>query len=272
MMGPMTTIVFCHAHPDDEASLSSGSMARAAAQGDRVVLVFATDGEHGEVPEDLRPGETLATRRRREASASADVLGVARLAWLGYRDSGMRGWAQNEHEQAFVAAPLDEAAARLANILDEERADVLVGYDWHGGYGHPDHVQVHRVAHRAAQLAQRRPVLLEVTMNRDAMRRMAQSARDAGVPDFDPDAPMDDGNPLGTPEAELSWEVDVAAYVDRKRAALACHASQVTDIGGFLAVPAEQFAAAFGREYYVQVGVAPGMRRGWPFGAASAGG
>lgn len=261
----MTTIVFLHAHPDDEASQTSGSMARASAEGHRVVLVFATGGEHGEVPEDLGPGETLLDRRRAEALASAQVLGVARIAWLGYVDSGMAGWPQNEHEEAFAAAHLDGAAARLAAVLDEEDADVLVGYDWHGGYGHPDHVQVHRVVHRAADLAARRPRLLEASMNRDAVRAFMDLARQAGQQAFDPDAPMDDGNPLGTPQAELSWEVDVAAYVDRKRAALACHASQVTDIGGFLEIPPETFAQAFGREYFIEPSAALGMRPGWPF-------
>ena len=97
------TIVFVHAHPDDEASQTSGAMARAAAEGSRVVLVIATGGEHGESPEDLAPGETLKDRRRAEAEQSAAALGVARLAWLGYVDSGMTGWEQNEHDGAFTA-------------------------------------------------------------------------------------------------------------------------------------------------------------------------
>ena len=162
--------MFLHAHPDDEASQTAGTMARAAAEGHRVVTVFATGGEHGEVPDDLAPGETVVQRRRREAQDAADVLGVARIAWLGYVDSGMTGWEQNAHEGAFSAADLDEAGHRLADLLDEEGADLLVGYDWHGGYGHPDHVQVHRVAHRAAELAASPPRVLESTMNRDVVR------------------------------------------------------------------------------------------------------
>ena len=186
-------------------------------------------------------GETVAQRRRVELAGSAAALGVHRVEWLGYVDSGMTGWDQNDHEHAFVQAPLDEAAGRLAAILDDESADVLIGYDWHGGYGHPDHVQVHKVVHRAAELAALRPRLLEATMNRDIMRSFVAAARAAGMDDgengFDPDGPMDDGNPMGSPEAEIHWQVDVAAYLPQRRAALSCHASQTTDVGGMLSMP-----------------------------------
>jgi LmbE family N-acetylglucosaminyl deacetylase len=147
----VSTIVFFHAHPDDEASQTSGSMARASAEGHRVVVVFATNGEHGEVPDDLAQGETLIDRRRAEAMHSAEALGTARVEWLGYSDSGMTGWEQNAHTHAFHQANLTEAGLKLAAILDREDADVVVGYDWHGGYGHPDHVKVHHVLHAAAR-------------------------------------------------------------------------------------------------------------------------
>lgn len=101
-------------------------------------------------------------------------------------------------------------------------------------------------------------------MNRDAMRRIRQQASDVGVEvDFDPDAPMDDGNPMGTPEAEIHWQVDVSGYLDRKRAAIAAHASQRTDVGFFLSLPPEAFAASFGTEHYIEPGLPPGMRSGW---------
>src|SRR3954451_14056724 len=156
-------------------------MARAAAQGDRVVVVFATNGDHGEVASDLAEGESVVDYRRREAEASARVLGLDRIVWLGYADSGMSGWEQNDAEDSLHAADLDEAARRLADVLDEEDADVLVGYDWHGGYGHPDHVRVHHLVHRAAELAARRPRLLESTMNRTMISRLLQAGRDAGM-------------------------------------------------------------------------------------------
>ena len=265
----MPTIVFLHAHPDDEASQTAGAMARATAEGSRVVTVFATGGEHGEAPRGGLPeGETLTDWRRREAEASAAVLGVQRVAWLGYRDSGMTGWEQNSHDGAFHAADLDEAAGRLAAILDEEDADVLVGYDWHGGYGHPDHVRVHAVVHRAAELAARRPKLLESTMNRDQVRTFHEAAVAAGQGEqsFDPDSRMDDGNPLGTPEAEIHWRVDVTDFLAERRAALEAHASQATDIEGMLGMPEEYFLAFFGFEHYIEPGREPGMQPGWPFG------
>jgi LmbE family N-acetylglucosaminyl deacetylase len=267
-----STIVFLHAHPDDEASQTAGAMARAVAEGHRVVTVFATNGDHGELPAlGLGEGETLVDWRRREAMASAEVLGVQRVAWLGYRDSGMTGWAQNLLEGAFHGADVDEAAARVAAILDEEEADVLVGYDWHGGYGHPDHVKVHGVVHRAAELAARRPRLLESTMNRDLVRSFYEATLAAGEADsgFNPDGPMDDGNPLGTPASEITWQVDVSGYLPQRRAALEAHRSQATDIEFMLSMPDDFFAAFFGREHYIEPGLdpatRPSMQLGWPF-------
>lgn len=264
MMVHMATIVFVHAHPDDEASQTSGTMALAAGRGDRVVCVYATGGEHGMAPEDLA-GATVTEHRRREAEASARVIGTHRLEWLGYADSGMSGWVQNFAPDAFVQADLDTAALTLATILDEEDADYVVGYDWHGNYGHPDHVQVHRVVKRAVELARRRPAYLEVTMNRDAARRMFEAAAASGEPTFDPDGGTDDGNPVGTPEADLTWRVDVRGVIDVKRAALAAHASQTADAGMMLAIPPEIFAEGFGFEHYHDPEIGGPMRDGWPF-------
>jgi LmbE family N-acetylglucosaminyl deacetylase len=265
--GAMSTIVFVHAHPDDEASQTSGSMARASDEGHRVVLVIATDGDHGEAPPDLADGETVVQRRRAEAEQSGRVLGVARIVSLGYADSGMTGWEQNSAANALMSADLDEAARALADVLDAEDADVVTGYDWHGGYGHPDHVAVHRIVHRAAEVAARRPRVLEATMNRDAMRQMWHTAVAAGMDtaDWDPDAPADDGNPIGTPEAEIHLQVDVQAYLGRKRASLQAHASQTTDVGMMLSLPEVAFTAMFGTEHFIEPGREPGMRTGWIF-------
>jgi LmbE family N-acetylglucosaminyl deacetylase len=271
----MGTLVAFHAHPDDEAIATGGSMARAHAEGHRVVLVVATGGEHGEVPDDLADGESLADRRRAETEVSARALGIDRVVWLGYHDSGMTGWEQNGDPLAFCQADLDEAAGRLTDVLREESTDVLTTYDWHGNYGHPDHIQVHRVGARAAALFRaERPGLrvFEATMNRDEMRRQFAMAKEAGEgfgpdDDFDPDGPMDDGNPMGLPEAELTLVVDVAGFVDRKRAAIAAHRSQVTDSSFFVQMPDELFAIAFGREWYREDGVEPGLRPGWFFEA-----
>lgn len=265
--GSVSTIVFVHAHPDDEASATAGSMARASDEGHRVVLVVATDGDHGVPPADLADGRTVAEHRREEVANSARVLGIARTAWLGYADSGMTGWPQNSAPNALMNADLDQAARALAAILDQEDADIVIGYDWHGGYGHPDHVMVHRIVRRAVELATRPPRLLEVTMNRDAMRAMVRAAQEAGMAtaDWDPDAPADDGNPVGTPEAEIHLKVEVLPYLERKRAALQAHASQTTDVGMMLSLPAEAFTAMFRDEYYLEPGREPGMRTGWIF-------
>jgi LmbE family N-acetylglucosaminyl deacetylase len=276
----MSTLVCFHAHPDDEAIATGGTMARASADGHRVVLVVATDGAFGEVPDDLAAGETLADRRRRETEGSAAALGIHRVVELGYGDSGMTGWEANADPASFWRADVDQAAARLAEVLREESADVLTIYDWHGGYGHPDHIQVHRVGKRAAELvADDLPVLrvLESTMNRDEMRRGLEMAGEMGAdfgPDgddgesFDPDGPMDDGNPMGTPESEITLGVDVTGFIAQKRAALTAHRSQVSDQSFFLQMPPEMFAHAFGREWFIEHDRTPepgGPRSGWLF-------
>ncbi|HRL47802.1 MAG TPA: PIG-L family deacetylase [Propioniciclava sp.] len=258
----MSTLVFVHAHPDDEASQTSGTIARAVARGDRVVIVYATDGNQGTLPE----GEagSLADLRHREAEASAAITGAQRLVWLPYHDSGMRGWECNTAEGAFMQADVDAVARQIADVLDAEEADAVFGYDWHGGYGHPDHVQVHRVTRRAADLAARPLRYLETTMNRDRMRAFAATAAAAGYEEWDVDAPMDDGNPIGTPQAHLHWAVDITDELPVKRAALAAHASQ-PDAAGMLQMPPEAFSAMLGVEHYREPARAPGMVEGWPF-------
>ena len=266
----MGTLVCFHAHPDDESISTGGSIARAVAEGHRVVLVVATNGDHGELPDDLAKGETLVDRRRAEAARSAEVLGIHRVEWLDYADSGMTGWAQNDHPRSFVQAPVDEAATALAKILRDEAADVLTVYDWHGNYGHPDHIKVHTVGHRAAEMAGT-PAVFEATMNRDDMKRFFQEAKNQGVnpqPDgeeWDPDGPADDGNPIGTPENEITHRVDVSKYVTVKKASISCHRSQVTDAGFFMSLPDDAFASVFGTEWYIKKDAAHPLRDGWLF-------
>jgi LmbE family N-acetylglucosaminyl deacetylase len=260
----MATLVCFHAHPDDEAIATGGTIARASDEGHRVVLVVATNGDHGELPEDLLPAETLVERRRAETAQAAEVLGIHRVVWLGYEDSGMTGWEQNIAPGSFHQAPLDEAAGRLATVLREEAADVLTTYDWHGVYGHPDHIKVHQVGRRAAELAGTRRVL-ETSINRDHIVRMLANAPQAEREEFDPEAPADDGNPLGSPEAELTHAIDVTAWIERKRTALACHGSQVPESSSFLQMSPEMFVAAFGTEWFIEAGIAPGIAHQWVF-------
>jgi LmbE family N-acetylglucosaminyl deacetylase len=269
----VATLVCFHAHPDDEVMMTGGTIARAAAAGHRVVLVVATNGDHGERPDDLAAGETLVDRRRRETESSASVLGIHRVAWLGYSDSGMTGWEQNGDPASFHLADPDVAGAQLAGILREEAADVLTIYDWHGNYGHPDHIKVHQVGRAAARLVPSTRVL-EATMNRDAFTAFVEAAKAAGlelpesdgdVDEFDPNGPSDDGNPMGTPETEITLAVDVSAHVDAKRRALLCHASQVSDIAFFMEMPDEVFATVFGTEWFIEHDAEPPMRTGWLF-------
>ncbi len=257
----MATIVALHAHPDDESISTGGTLARAVAQGDRVVLVFATRGECGEYPDGfLADGEELGDRRATEVEASAAALGVHRVEFLGYRDSGMDGESTNDDPRCFWQADVDEAISRFAAILEEESADVCLTYDDHGGYGHPDHIQVHRVGVAAAAAAGT-PHVLEATMNRDHIRRMMAIAAEAAAADptsVDPDAPeppsFDDDSTFGSTDDEITTIVDVADWVDQKRASMAAHASQIPPDSFFLTMPEEQFARAFGLEWFIRRG------------------
>ena len=261
----MATIVFLHAHPDDECLISGGTIAKYAAAEHRVVLVTATDGRHGERPADIQSPEALLDRRREELSRVVSILGIARHEWLGYHDSGMTGWAQNEVPDAFIRSSVDDAARRFAAVVSDEqqRTDrlVLVGYDWHGNYGHPDHVHVHKVVRRTAELTKVHD-FFEVTLNRDYFVTLFEWAKANGIDnDFDPREPADDGNPMGEPESNITHHIDVSAYVDHKRRAIAAHASQASDTGFATSMPDDTFLRAFGTEWFIKVGESAPARR-----------
>jgi LmbE family N-acetylglucosaminyl deacetylase len=252
----MATLVSFHAHPDDEAIPTGGTIAKAAKDGHRVVLVFATKGEHGEVDDGfLDDGETLSERRVQETHRSAEILGAQRVEFLGYVDSGMMGTPENDAPGSFWQADIDEAAQRLADILTEEGADVLTVYDDHGVYGHPDHIQIYRVGVRAAELAGT-PRVYESTANRDHIRDGMLEARDAGVEmpgDLDPDAFTE----FGVTGDEITTIVDVTDFLDVKKAAMRAHASQIAESSFFLSTPDEFFARGFGQEWYIRRGPRP---------------
>ncbi|MCD0450553.1 PIG-L family deacetylase [Actinocorallia sp. API 0066] len=236
----MRTCVFFHAHPDDEALLTAGLMARLADAGHRVVLVVATAGERGRTG---LPTVSLGPLRLRELEESARVLGCARVVPLGYPDSGLDGGAPG----GFASRPVAEPAGRLAAILREEDADLLTVYDEHGGYGHPDHVQVHRVGVEAARLAGTR-VVLEATVDRDRLWRWLRPLSKV--------LPLDGWRQAYTPGSRISHRVDVRRYAAAKRAAMAAHASQGSGGPRLLAVlrrlPDPVFRHALGTEYYVR--------------------
>jgi LmbE family N-acetylglucosaminyl deacetylase len=255
------TLVSFHAHPDDEALLTAGTLARAAAEGHRVVLVSATAGEVGLAAASFGTHDALAAHRRAELQRSAEAIGAARVEVLGYGDSGLDGRAVPAGGvQAFARADVEEAASRLARILREEHADVVTSYDRSGGYGHPDHVQVHHVGARAAELAGT-AVLLEATVDQDLLRR---AVRLAGLvyrfpPAFDRQA----FEHAYAPRAALTHAVDVRRYADRKRASMAAHVSQASADSGdrtlaaLLRLPRPVYRRVLGREWFIERGRAP---------------
>ena len=246
----MGTIVAFHAHPDDESIITSGLLSLASDAGHRVVLVFATRGELGEpVPGVLDEGEQLTLRRTAESYESAAVIGAQRVEFMGYIDSGMMGEATNDAPWCFWQAGVESAAARLAALLAEERPDVLVIYDDHGGYGHPDHIQVHRVGMAAGSEAGV-PIVAQVTMNRDLIVRSIAAARDAGM-EIPEGAPTELPPDLGSPEEIITHRVDGAGVIDRKRRSMRAHASQIAPEDHFLSMPIEAFTEVFGPEWYI---------------------
>ncbi len=255
----MATLVSFHAHPDDECIACGGVIRKASEQGHRVVLVVATRGEQGEVPEGfLADGEELWQRRVAETQASAEILGAQRTEFLGYLDSGMMGTPANDQPGSFWTAPVEEAAGKLAVLLREEQADVLTCYDDNGGYGHPDHIQVHRVGLRAAELARPRRVY-QSTINRDHILRsrkaFADRAAAAGIEMPDIEEQQD----FGKPESVITAAVDVTPYLEVKRRAMRAHASQISEESFFLAMPDEVFRHAFGTEWFIRDGQGPGI-------------
>jgi LmbE family N-acetylglucosaminyl deacetylase len=237
------TVVVLHAHPDDEAIFTAAAMHRLAARGARVVLVTATAGELGPVLRPLRPGETLADRRRRELERACETLAVARLVLLGHRDSGMTGWDDNAHPDALAAAPTDAVARRLADLCAAEGAEALVHYDPQGIYGHPDHVAVHRAGAAAAALLGITGYEATVDRRRPRTRRPHLVDQAAGT--------------------RVGWEPDGIATVVRagrddlraKRRAMAAHATQVPRA----ATRRTGFAAAYGTEWFRRIGPAAAL-------------
>jgi LmbE family N-acetylglucosaminyl deacetylase len=255
----MATLVSFHAHPDDESIACGGVMRKASEEGHRVVLMVATRGERGEIqPGVLAEGEDLWRRRVEETYAAAEILGVHRVEFLGYTDSGMMGTAGNEAPGSFWTTPVDEAAKKLAALLEAEQADVLTCYDDNGGYGHPDHIQVHRVGLRAAELAGT-PRVFQNTINRDQVERgrkaLAEQAETAGIEMPD----VSEAEDFGKPESVITAAVDVTPYLDRKRRAMRAHASQISEQSFFLALPDEAFRQTFGTEWFIRTGQGPGI-------------
>jgi N-acetyl-1-D-myo-inositol-2-amino-2-deoxy-alpha-D-glucopyranoside deacetylase len=265
-------LLLIHAHPDDEAINNGATMARYVAEGAQVTLLTCTLGEEGEVlvPELAQlaadQADQLGGYRIGELTAAMAALGVTDHRWLGgagrYRDSGMMGTPANEHPRAFWNADLEEAAAHAVAVVRELRPQVLVTYDEKGGYGHPDHIQAHRVAMRAVEAAADpgfHPELGEpwqvakvywcamprsvVQQGIDAMKGMGEDSPFAGLGDIEE-------VPFVVPDESIAAAVDARRYADRKDAALRAYPTQITVDGPFFALSNNLGKEVLGTEYY----------------------
>jgi len=248
------SLLLVHGHPDDESIGTGATMAKYAAEGARVTLVTCTLGELGEViPPDLRhlfPDE-LGQHRITELDRACAVLGVEDHRFLGgegrYRDSGMMDLPDNEDPRCFWQANVGEAAAALAAVIDEVAADVIVTYDANGLYGHPDHIQAHRVTRRAHELTGATAKLYATVMPRSVLARAVQLPDDTFFVKN-----TDLSGSVAVPDDEVSAEIDAEAYLDAKREAMRAHETQITVDGDYFALSNELGQRILATEYYTQ--------------------
>jgi LmbE family N-acetylglucosaminyl deacetylase len=244
-----------HAHPDDEATGTGGVLAESAAQGIRTVLVTCTDGSCGDGVGGVKPGEpghdpaVVVASRQAELEASCAVLQVSHLELLGYADSGMMGWPQNDAPGSFWKTPVADAAARLAELIRHYQPDVVVTYDENGFYGHPDHIQANRVTMAAVQLADIPAKVYWTTAPRSMMAEFSRIMRELGADWDEPDASEPQ---IGLPDEEITTWVDITEFGAQKYKALAAHASQSENIF-FLQMGPERFTELMGVETFVRV-------------------
>ncbi len=247
----MATIVAFHAHPDDEVLATGGTLAKLAAEGHRVVIVVASDGWMGAL------GEPGSTTRLDELRASAALLGAARVEHLGYADSGHGPvlFPDPPDRKRFVRAGVDEAAERLAEVIRAENADVLLSYDACGGYGHRDHIHVHAVGARAAELTGIR--VLEATAPREYVRLVTSLLRTLRLVVREDEETQS----WFTPRADITHRVNVRRYARQKQAALAAHRSVVQGSGRLarlmrllVALPVPVFGLVLGSEWFAEGG------------------
>ncbi|MGH9170913.1 MAG: PIG-L family deacetylase [Acidimicrobiales bacterium] len=248
------TLMAVHAHPDDEASSTGGILARYSAEGIRTVLVTCTNGELGNTAAGAAPGEAghdedeVVAHRHKELEASCEELGVAHLELLGYHDSGMMGWPQNNAPEAFWNVSVPEAAGRLAGLIDKYEPDIVVTYDENGFYGHPDHIQANRVTLAAWEMCGVPQKLYYPVIPKSALAGFRETLASAGV-EAPPDA--DDFADMGTDDELVGAVIDCSAYMESKFKAIGAHASQ-TDNSFFLDLGFEAFSQVFNREAYLR--------------------
>ncbi len=252
------TLMAVHAHPDDEASSTGGVLAHYSSEGVRTVVVMCTDGGCGDGPDGVKPGApghdpaAVAQMRGTELRESCAILGVSELELLEYADSGMMGWPSNDAPGAFWGTPFEGAADRLAALIREYRPDVVVTYDENGFYGHPDHIQAHRITMAAVDALGPADAPAKVywsTMAHSVMREFARRAREAGA---DWEETADDEPKIGLPDDLITTWVDTVAFTERKYRALKAHASQ-PDNAFFLTMGLPAFTELFGVETFLRV-------------------
>ncbi|OUC76462.1 N-acetyl-1-D-myo-inositol-2-amino-2-deoxy-alpha-D-glucopyranoside deacetylase [Streptosporangium minutum] len=269
-------LLLVHAHPDDETIGSGATMAKYAAEGAHVTLVTCTLGEEGEViPAELAHlaadrDDRLGEHRVGELAAACEALGVTDHRFLGgagrWRDSGMMGVASNHRDNAFWQADLDEAAGELVKVIREVRPQVLVTYDENGFYGHPDHIQAHRVSWRAFELAAdpafgagepwRIAKFYLTATARSTMRRTAEALRAADV-GFLTEDPADD-LPFGCADEDVTTEIDGRAHVGRKIDAMRAHATQISVAAPWFALSNNIGQEALAVEHFILRSGVPG--------------
>ncbi|OJF10137.1 PIG-L family deacetylase [Couchioplanes caeruleus] len=253
------TLMAVHAHPDDEATSGGGVLARYAAEGITTVLVTCTDGRCGDGPGGVKPGDpghdplAVAALRRAELQASRAALKLTHLELLEYADSGMMGWPTNDAPGSFWSTPVDEGAERLAELIRRYEPDVVVTYDENGFYGHPDHIQAHRITMAAVALTGIPAKVYWTTAPHSAMAELGKVLRELGVDWEEARIAEDDAPPqLGLPDEEISTWVDTRAYGAQKYDALAAHASQSENLM-FLRMGKERFTELMGTETFLRV-------------------
>ena len=266
-------LLLVHAHPDDESIGTGATMAKYAAAGAGVTLVTCTLGELGEViPAELAhlawdAGGGLGGHRIGELAAACKELGVSDHRFLGspgrWRDSGMMGTPSNDWDGCFWRADVDVAAGELLRVIGEVRPQVMVSYDADGGYGHPDHIQAHRVARRAFELAGGLVGKLYATaVPRSVLTQAMAMIRDGGSDSSAGSSAGSIGLPSGAPDDHVTTEIDATAFLGAKLAAMRAHATQITVDGPFYALSNHVRQLALGHEHYILLAGPPGAATG----------
>jgi len=252
------TLMAVHAHPDDEASSTGGVLATCSEQGIRTIVVTCTNGEFGDAPGRVKPGQdghdeqAVAQLRLAELRESCKILGVTDLEPLGYHDSGMPDWDYKDHPGAFCNIPVAEVAARIGALMERYRPQVVVTYDAAGPYQHPDHVHAARAAAAAAAGTGIPDKLYYTAMRGSDWQKVWQALREAGldVPDRRPADP-EIRRQMAETEQRITTTIDILPVLARKRDALLAHTSQIQD-SWFSKIPPDVAEAAFGRESFIR--------------------